>query len=375
MTNKEDSIFQDLIQQLNVATFELDDDFKCSFYGKTPKWFDDLNVNVDKEGRFEIELLFPLLETFLPEFKSIKTKENQKIYSDLWTEVNSKGDEIILRAIGMYSHNSTWLLIMNYDSYLFHDRELLQKARELELHTENITKAKNELERLIRFKDQFISIVSHDLRSPISSVISATDVMLADTGFKETLQPLYYELIENINDDMNLLIEYNQKLYQWSTMQLGKLTIEPKELNAKKLFDSLKLRFMGKVKKKNIEILVDVDSSIQFKADESLFNQALNNLIGNAIKFTPQKGRIIIKAKSKLSKITISIIDNGVGMSQEISGNLFNGYVKAHTSGTNGEKGTGLGLGICKRIMDAHGFDIGVKSTINKGTEFFITIS
>lgn len=371
---KDDPIFKDLIKQLNVAVFELDKNLKCRLSGEIPSWFSDLKPKVDKENNFELEVLFPLLETFLPEFESIKTIENQKIYSDLWTEVNSRGEELILRAIGLRAEGSNWVLIMLYDSFLFHDRELLQKARELELHTESITKAKNELERLIRFKDQFISIVSHDLRSPISSVISATDIMLADQDFKKNMNPDYLELLENINKDMNLLITYNQKLYHWSNLQLGNLSIEPQRINVSKLFKAIKLRFSKQAKEKDIKILVDLDASFHINADESLFNQALNNLIGNAIKFTPPKGEIVIKARNKATQITISIIDNGVGMISEISDNLFKGYVKGHTSGTNGEKGSGLGLGICKRIMDAHGFEIGVKSTLHKGTEFLIKI-
>ena len=108
--------------------------------------------------------------------------------------------------------------------------------------------------------------------------------------------------------------------------------------------------------------------------DETLFSQVLNNLIGNAIKFTPENGVIKLYAEQSGNNVLLNIEDSGVGIPDNKINSLFSGFNSDSTQGTKGEKGSGLGLGIVKKILDAHDFKIEIKSTLNIGTKFIISI-
>jgi signal transduction histidine kinase len=370
----ETDVFRDLVSDLNVAVFQLCANKNYKLIGCPPSWLNDFIEPNTCSNEMAITDYFPFLEIFIPSLDGLKNAGAKKIYSDLWTEVGKSGKESYLQSIGLMKNNLVYLLIISHEGVLFKDRELLQKGRENELFTEQLTKAKNELERLLKFKDQFVSIVSHDLRSPISSVISITNMMLADDDFTGKIGDSYLDFVEIVNKDMKLLLEYNEKLYHWSNLQLGKFNLEYRCLNLSEIVHVAKNRFLQIAKEKSISVKIEIDESIVIEADESLFTQVLTNLLGNALKFTPPNGNITINSDLEKSKIVLSISDNGLGIKPGIAKDLFSGYVKEHKSGTNGEKGTGLGLGIVKRILDAHGFEIKVDSVVNKGTAFTIQI-
>ncbi len=375
MTSKISSdLYSKLIKDLNVVVFKYIGDDLFEVTGNCPDWILGFITKDKLSATIDLKSIFPFLEIFIPQFISSDKTADKKLYSDVWTEVNKSGEERYLQAIGLNIDGERLLMIISHEGVLFKDPELLQKGRENVLLTEKITKTKNELERLLKFKDQFVSIVSHDLRSPVSSVVSITKMMLADEDFKNNLSDVYLDFIKTMNKEMQLLLDYNEKLYYWSNLQLGKFKIELKEIILKDLLNETKNRFNEKADEKNISINLDIQENLCIKADESLFTQVLTNLVGNAVKFTPPNGHISIEAKKENNEIIIKIADTGVGIKPEVVRDLFSGYVKEHNSGTNGEKGTGLGLGIVKRIIDAHGFKIDVKSEVNKGTEFIIII-
>lgn len=368
-------LFSTFLYHLDVGVFRYDCKGKVIYTGRQPNWLFELKPRLKTGHRVDITDVFPFLEVFLPEFEmQCKTHQEIKFPSDLWTETDSDNNERLLQCIGVMKNQTAWLLIVSHDTVLTRNRDVLQKAREQKLFTEKLEKAKDELQKLLKFKDQFVSVVSHDLRSPISSVVGVTNLMLMDEEFMERAGEVYADLIKDVNNDMKLLIDYNEKLYLWSNIQLGKFTLEPKKLDLLSLFQSTRNRFLEKAKEKEIEILIEQEEDYIFEADESLFVQVLTNLVGNALKFTPHKGKIVLGSKKKENKIIVFTMDTGVGIKPEVAKNLFSGYVKEHESGTDGEKGTGLGLGICKRILDAHGFGIDVNSKLGEGTEFLITI-
>jgi signal transduction histidine kinase len=109
-------------------------------------------------------------------------------------------------------------------------------------------------------------------------------------------------------------------------------------------------------------------------ADETLLGQALNNLVGNAVKFTPEGGVITLGSILNKDSYDIFVSDTGVGMPESVSRKLFEGFTRKSTMGTYGEKGTGLGLGIVKKILEAHNFSIRVESEEGKGTKFIISV-
>lgn len=369
-------IYTEILYFLNVGVFQYDCKGNVKISGKQPEWLFKLKPELSGNSDINLREVFPFLEIFFPEFdKFCETKRSGKISSDLWTEVGSDGGEKLLQCIGIKTMNIAWILILSHDTVLTRDRKILQKAREQSLFTEQLEKAKNELQKLLDFKDQFVSIVSHDLRSPVSSVVAATDMMLSDSELKNSINYLYLEFLETINKDMKLLLDYNEKLYYWSNLQLGRFNIDAKEVNLKNLISAAKNKFENKAKDKKIRIESRYSDNLLVNADESLITQVITNLINNALKFTPPGGQITLTGDRIEDQIILSVKDTGVGIKPEILKNLFKGYVKGHTDGTNGEKGSGLGLGICKRIIDAHGFNIDVDSKVNEGTTFTINFT
>ncbi|MCF8228087.1 MAG: HAMP domain-containing histidine kinase [Bacteroidales bacterium] len=363
-----------LLQQMDIAAFECEEGNIFRLINPAPDWINAFIQPTLLSEKIDISQYFPYLEIFIPQLQETDAVKNVRIYSDIWTEKNEAGEEKYLQAIGLNLKEDLYLLIISHEGSLYKHKELLQIGRENKLATEKIKRAKEELERLLKFKNQFVSIVSHDLRSPVSSVVSITNMMLADEEFKENVGEIYLDFVENVNKDMKLLLEYNEKLYYWSNLQLGKFNLDLKMLNLKEMISLIRSRLEKKTSEKNISLVIKIDDNFSFRADESLIMQALTNLVVNAIKFTPPNGRIEIRSKMDANNKFVEISDNGVGIKAEVLSKLFSGYVKEHKSGTNGEMGTGLGLGIVKRILDAHDFRIEVDSEVNKGTTFSIII-
>ncbi len=141
------------------------------------------------------------------------------------------------------------------------------------------------------------------------------------------------------------------------------------------MIDSISQTAKPKLQAKSIQYEAVVSKDFEIEVDVSLFMQALNNLLGNAIKFTPENGQIKMIVKQKNDSIQFIVSDSGVGMSEKTKNSVFSGVPNDSTIGTAGEKGSGLGLDIVKKIIEAHGFNIEVQSEEGKGTSIIITIN
>lgn len=370
-----EEILSESLFNLSACIFEYTGKGRAVAAGKLPHWLKSIHPEIKSSIPIGLTETFPFLETIIPEFEQmIAEKRNGKILSEIWAEEEADGNEKLLQCMAVVNKNIPWLVIYAHETLLIRDREILQKAREQRLYTDELQKARKELQKLLNFKDQFISIITHDLRSPVSSVVSATDMMLRDEDFRSAIKDLYLEFLETINKDMKLLLDYNEKLYYWSNLQLGKFNVESKQISLSALIRDTRNRFFDKAEKKNIELKTVAEGDILISADESLFSQALTNLVNNAIKFTPSGGEIILQAEQHGEQVILGVKDTGLGIEEDLQKNIFSGYVKNHSDGTGGEKGSGLGLGIVKRIVDAHGFEIDLESRPGKGTEFIIRI-
>ena len=181
-------------------------------------------------------------------------------------------------------------------------------------------------------------------------------------------------MVINIKDEMTRLLDYNDKLYHWSNLELGNFELVRKVIPFEPLAKSAKRVAEQKLRAKNIQFDYEAPEGFQVDVDETLFSQVLNNLVGNAVKFTPEKGKITITAGQDKEGAVVKVTDTGVGMPVKVQKNLFSGFSRDSKLGTGGEKGTGLGLGIVKKIIDAHGFGIWVESEEGKGSSFVISM-
>ncbi len=250
---------------------------------------------------------------------------------------------------------------------LISDITLRKKAQdELKISTDNLIK-------LNETKDRFISIISHDLRTPFSSILGFTDLLLNDEGLNEEEKRQYIAFIRESSQSMLLLVN---SLLDWTRLQTGRIKFEPEKTEANKIVENSINTLIGTAIQKNITITSDVEDDLQVFADKGLLLQAFNNLISNAIKFTKEGGSITISAKpsKQMRFYEFSVKDTGTGIKRENLDKLFNVDTKFSSEGTAGEKGTGLGLSLVKEIVDKHGGEIHVESDFGKGSDFIFTI-
>lgn len=257
---------------------------------------------------------------------------------------------------------------IDYIKKPFDEMELLARVKVGLRLKEN----EDKLRDMIRLRNDFIKIISHDLRSPFTAIHGFARILQkADNLTAEQKQSLSY-IIQSVefSDD------YFNKLLSWTLLDHGDIKLKKETFRLKELLDNTIMIFSHKAEVKNISMLNEVDASIEITADQTYFRQAVANLVSNAIKFTKNDGRIVTSAISSENGISLSISDNGVGMPESITPEkLFRDSIASTRRGTEGEKGTGIGLSICKKILDAHHFGFTFTGNPQGGTRFIITIT
>ena len=237
---------------------------------------------------------------------------------------------------------------------------------------EELKESAENLKKLNDTKDKFISIVSHDLRTPFSSIIGFAELLM-DKDLENEKRDQYAKFILESSKSMLNLVN---SLLDWTRLQTGRLDFEPRRVNAKSIIASSYQMVAGAAINKNIRILNDVIHDVFIHADHDLLIQVFNNLLSNAIKFTNSGGKIIVGAFPMVEKMMIkfSVKDEGVGIKEEDLKKLFKVESKFTLAGTAGEKGSGLGLSLCYDIVKKHGGDIWIESVYGEGTDFLFTI-
>jgi signal transduction histidine kinase len=228
------------------------------------------------------------------------------------------------------------------------------------------------LRDLLRSRDELINMVSHDMRAPLLSVAGLAEMMLGDSELR--MNSKHQNFLNTIINSSNFIIDYFNKLLNWSKLGARELTLSKQKFNLKELISSSQIVFLLRLEEKKQRLDIECDKDIQIFADMSFFQQVINNLLSNAIKYSPEGAVIAIKVEKGGASVICKVSDAGIGISDITPDELFGTTFHKSTKGTKGEKGTGVGLRICKMVTDAHGFGLTYKSEPNKGTEFVITI-
>jgi PAS domain S-box-containing protein len=221
-------------------------------------------------------------------------------------------------------------------------------------------------------KDKFISVLSHDLRAPFTSILGFAEILINEDELsqKERLEYLLY--IHESSQNQLQLINY---LLDWSRLQTGRIRFEPQRLHAQSIVFNCVSSLTGNTIRKSIDIKVNVNDKIYVQADEKLLIQIVSNLLSNSIKFSATEKKIEIKADIFNDEfIEFVIKDEGIGITEENKTKLFKFEEMFSTEGTKGEKGTGLGLSLVKEIVEKHKGNIWFYSEYEKGSEFHFTI-
>jgi len=234
---------------------------------------------------------------------------------------------------------------------------------------EKLIESASNLRNLNDTKDRFISIVSHDLRTPFSSILGFTDILLSEPEMPTEKRQEYINFIQESSRSMLSLVN---SLLDWTRLQTGRIQFEPERLNARFVISKALQMVSGAALKKNIDLVSNVNQDVFVHADENLLLQVFNNFLSNAIKFTNSGGKIVIGYSPDIQnkQMEFFIEDNGTGIKEEDIPKLFKVDTKFTNPGTAGENGSGLGLSLCADIIEKHGGQVSVESTYGEGTKF-----
>ncbi len=236
----------------------------------------------------------------------------------------------------------------------------------------SINSKNDELVKINEAKDNFIGMLSHDLRAPFTSILGFSEILLSESNLTESEKEEY---LSYINDSSQNQLQLINDLLDWSRLQTGILKIEQERVHARSLVFNGVSSLTGNAIRKEIDIKTDIPDSLFIFADEKLTSQVITNLLANAIKFSPEKTTVSISANIYNEKFLEFIVkDEGVGISEEGKEKLFKIGRMFSTEGTKGEKGTGLGLALTKQIVEIHKGEIWFYSTPGKGSEFHFTL-
>jgi PAS domain S-box-containing protein len=228
------------------------------------------------------------------------------------------------------------------------------------------------LKELNATKDKFFSIIAHDLKSPFNGIIGITNLMKEES--KRLDLHTLHQYANMINSSAVQTYRLLENLLNWARIQQGKITFTPSNILLKHLVNEVITLLHENAYQKKIHIIDNTPSNLKVKIDEGMIETILRNLVSNAIKFTPVGGRIEIQTLKINIGVEISVSDNGVGITKENIQKLFNIDTNYSIPGTEKEKGTGLGLILCKEFAEKHNGEISVESTIGKGSKFTISL-
>lgn len=239
--------------------------------------------------------------------------------------------------------------------------------------TEQVIRHKNaQLQKLNSDKDYLMSVLAHDLKSPFNTILGFMDLLINNLRSFD-IDEIEKQLIL-VNDSALNAFRLLEDILLWARSQSNNLQFEPKKVIFKLVCDKIIDTLKPNAQNKNISINYIESEQISVYADINMLNTILRNLISNAVKFTNSGGSITINAQQSDSCTTVTVSDNGVGIAPDMLTKLFDIKVVYSTKGTAQEKGTGLGLLLCKEFVNKHGGKIWVESQLNKGSEFKFTL-
>lgn len=221
-------------------------------------------------------------------------------------------------------------------------------------------------------KDKLFSIIAHDLRGPVGTSADLLEVMIEN--FNNFSGDEQLKMLEILKNSANSTYDLLETLLNWSVVQTGNLIFKPEQFNLTASIEAIVNYMVPTAYSKNITLLYDSTDQIYTYADQNMINTVFRNLIGNAIKYTYRGGHVEIKTIRHEDRTEVHVTDNGVGMDEETRKNLFILNKKNSKYGTENEKGTGLGLILCKEFIERHGGSIRVESEPGKGSRFIFDI-
>ncbi len=300
-------------------------------------------------------------EKVISEFRNILN--NVGVGGTQYRHRHKNGDWVYLEAFGSNQINNPYINAVVLNVRDITDRKIIE---------EKLKENEARLKELVATKDKFFTIIGHDLKSPFNSIMGFSD-LLVEQIHKQDYQGLekYATIIQNSSQvAMDLLIN----LLEWSRAQTGRVEFNPEYFELVSFINEVTKLFLGAAQQKSITISCDLPHNIPVFADKAMLSTILRNLISNGLKFTNPGGEILISTEQKNNELVVSVADNGIGIKKANIGKIFLIEESCSTAGTRNEKGTGLGLMLCKEFVEKHAGKLWVESVEGNGSVFKFSI-
>ena len=327
------SVFVDV----NEAFLKLIETQKENVIGKTP-----LSLN-----------LFPDLDIRQKAFSLLKEKG---YFNDIEVKIKTMSGKII---IGLFTGTFVKVLDKEYILTMMTD-------------ITDIKKYNDEMQEMIKTKDKLFSIIAHDLRTPFQSILGFSEFITADlkkNNFSDISK--YSEMINSSSRQYLYLLD---NLLDWVRTQTGKLDVVPETININEEINNILLLYKTAINAKSINVHLKVNKKYVIEADRNMFATVIRNLINNSVKFLQKGGKLKLSVSLLKKSFKFTFSDNGIGIPEDVQKNLFIFNRQKISKGTHGERGTGLGLILCKEFIEKHKGSIKIQSEVGKGTSVCFTI-
>lgn len=300
--------------------------------------------------------------------------DNSATNLSLDAKIYRKNDRILIfgevSGAQLFAQNSTMHALNQEINNL--QRNLIKEKNALQIVLSELNEANSELIKLNATKDKFFSIIAHDLKSPFNSILGFSK-LLSDNVLKYT--PERTELMaSSIYKSSKNTFELLENLLAWSRLQRGQVTPNLQSIEYGIIINSIIELCKSIATSKNISLEVSITNSVQIMADEQMLHAILRNLVTNAIKFTHTLGTIKIITQNLENEVLFIVSDTGIGIESSNLDKLFSVFCELSTPGTLNEKGTGLGLILCKDFVEIQGGKIWAESEVGVGSSFKFTL-
>jgi signal transduction histidine kinase len=252
--------------------------------------------------------------------------------------------------------------------------EVRRTAQYLEEQADELTRVNEELAQANRLKRDFLANMSHELRTPLNSIIGFSDILLTqEVGPLTTMQQ---DFLETVARNGRHLLQLINELLDLSKIEAGKLQLTPAPLDVRELLREAAESVRAQTEQRRHTLQLDLPAEpLVVSADHVRVRQILLNLLSNAIKFTPDGGQVrLLGRPDEGGGARIAVIDTGIGIAPEDQSKLFKEFMQVDTSASRHYEGTGLGLALCKRLVELHGGRIGCESGRGRGSTFWFTL-